>query len=74
MRLGTPTEAMLAVLDHLADTRGALFGVTLTGIRFEATDADWSWGAGDLMRADTGSFVSLLSGRTLPDGRHLPRT
>jgi hypothetical protein len=52
---------------------GALFGVDLTGVRLEAADTDWSWGSGDVVRADSGSLVALLSGRTLPDGPALPR-
>ena len=48
-------------------------GVDLTDVRLEATDTDWSWGSGELVRADSGRLVALLSGRTLPDGRSLPR-
>ncbi|MCY1143328.1 maleylpyruvate isomerase family mycothiol-dependent enzyme [Actinoplanes sp. Pm04-4] len=51
-----PPEAVVAVLDQLAD--GTLFGVDVTGVRIEA--------------ADSGPLVALLSGRTLPDGRKLP--
>jgi len=51
-----------------------LFGVDLTGVRLEAADTDWSWGNGQLLRADSGSLVALLSGRALPDGRILPRS
>ena len=68
-----PTEAVLAVLDHLTAADGAVFGIELTGIRLEATDTDWSWGSGETVRADSGSLVALVSGRTLPDGRALPR-
>lgn len=69
----TPTVAATAVLDLLTAARGTWFGVDLTEVRLEATDTDWSWGTGQLVRADTGSLVALLSGRTLPDGRTLPR-
>jgi uncharacterized protein (TIGR03083 family) len=68
-----PGEAVVAVLDQLTAANGALFGVDLTGVRLEAADTDWSWGAGDAVRADSGLLVALLSGRTLPDGRALPR-
>lgn len=75
--LGRPAvataEAATAVLDQLTAARGTLFGVDLTGVRLEATDTDWSWGSGQLVRADSGSLVALLSGRALPDGRTLPR-
>jgi uncharacterized protein (TIGR03083 family) len=68
-----PGEAVVAVLDQLTAANGALFGVDLTGVRLEAADTDWSWGSGDGVRADSGLLVALLSGRTLPDGRALPR-
>jgi uncharacterized protein (TIGR03083 family) len=68
-----PPTAVTAVLDQLTGARGAWFGVDLTGVRLDAADAGWSWGDGRLVRADSGSLVALLSGRTLPDGRALPR-
>jgi uncharacterized protein (TIGR03083 family) len=67
-----PKEALIAVLDQLTNANGTWFGVDLTDVRLEATDTHWSWGRGRLLRADTGSLVALLSGRTLPDGRILP--
>ena len=68
-----PAEAVTAVLDQLTGARGAWFGIDLTGVRLEAADGDWSWGEGDVVRADSGQLVALVSGRTLPDGRSLPR-
>jgi uncharacterized protein (TIGR03083 family) len=68
-----PQEAVCAVLDQLTAAEGAWFGVDLTGVRLEAEDADWSWGSGEVVRADSGRLVSLLSARALPDGRALPR-
>jgi hypothetical protein len=68
-----PAEAVAAVLDLLAASGGSWFGVDLTGTRLEASDADWSHGEGQRVRADSGSLVALLAGRTLPDGRALPR-
>jgi len=68
-----PAEAVTAVLDQLTAAEGTWFGVDLTDVRLEATDSDWSWGAGRLVRADSGSLVALVSGRALPDGRTLPR-
>jgi uncharacterized protein (TIGR03083 family) len=66
-----PAAAVTAVLDQLTASNGAWFGVDLTGVRIEATDTDWGSGNGRLVRADSGSLVALLSGRTLPDGRTL---
>jgi len=68
-----PAEAVIAVLDLLTAAHGTWFGVDLTGVRLEAADSDWSWGNGQLVRADSGSLVALLSGRALPDGQTLPR-
>jgi uncharacterized protein (TIGR03083 family) len=68
-----PEEAVVAVLDQLTAADGAWFGVDLTGVRLEAAGTDRSWGRGDVVRADSGGLVALLSGRTLPDGRALPR-
>jgi uncharacterized protein (TIGR03083 family) len=69
-----PTAAVTAVLEQLTAARGTSFGVDLTGVRLEATDSGWSWGSGDLVRADSGSLVALVSGRTLPDGRAMSAT
>ena len=68
-----PRAAVLAVLDLLTAANGTWFGLDLTGQRLEATDGDWGWGTGQLHRAESGSLVALLSGRTLPDGRNLRR-
>ncbi len=67
-----PVEALIAVLNQLAAANGAIFGLDLTGLRLEANDTDWSWGGGEVVRADTGSLVALVSGRSLPDGVALP--
>lgn len=66
-----PRDAVVVVLDGLTEAQGAWFGVDLTGVRLEATDTDWGWGAGEVVRADSDRLVVLLSGRTLPDGRTL---
>ncbi|MGY1774847.1 maleylpyruvate isomerase family mycothiol-dependent enzyme [Geodermatophilus sp. SYSU D00804] len=68
-----PAGAVVAVLDRLAAADGAVFGLDLTGVRLEAADTAWSRGDGEVVRADSGPLVALLSGRTLPDGRVLRR-
>jgi hypothetical protein len=37
-------------------------------------DIDWCRENGELVHADSGCLVALLSGRTLPDGRTLQHT
>lgn len=66
-----PIQGMLSVLDQLSAANGALFGIDLTGVHLEAADTDWSWGGGDIVRADSDLLIALLGGRTLPDGRAL---
>ncbi|MGX5654414.1 maleylpyruvate isomerase family mycothiol-dependent enzyme [Geodermatophilus nigrescens] len=68
-----PADAVTAVLDAVTAAEGAWFGVDLAGVRLESSDTGWAWGSGDAVRADGGSLVALLAGRTLPDGRALPR-
>ncbi|HST49042.1 maleylpyruvate isomerase family mycothiol-dependent enzyme [Jatrophihabitans sp.] len=68
-----PDEAVLAILDLMTAADGGWFGIDLTGVRLEASETDWSWGEGRLVRADSGALVALLAGRALPDGRTLPR-
>lgn len=68
-----PADAVTAVLDQLTASKGTWFGLDLGDVRLEAADTDWSWGNGQLVRADSGSLVALLSGRSLPGGRTLPR-
>ena len=69
-----PGQAVLSVLDQLTTENGDIFGIDLTNVRLVATDAAWEAGIGDAVRADAGALVALLSGRTLPDGRKLPRS
>ena len=68
-----PADAATAVLDQLTAASGTWFGVDLARVRLEAADTDWSWGNGQLVRADSYSLVALLSGRAMPDGRTLRR-
>jgi len=69
-----PDEAVLAILEAMTAAHGSWFGIDLTGIRLEASETDWSYGDGRLVRADSGALVALLAGRALPDGRTLPRS
>ncbi|MBL7500797.1 maleylpyruvate isomerase family mycothiol-dependent enzyme [Frankia sp. CNm7] len=67
--LGVPRlaadEAMVVVLDSLGAEGGARhFGVDLAGRRLEATDLDWSFGAGQPLRGPAEDLVLLLAGRS----------
>ena len=68
-----PPAAVIAVLDQITATEGTMFGLRLTDVRLDATGSTWTWGRGRTVAADGGSLVALLGGRTLPDGRALPR-
>ena len=68
-----PSDAILAVLGQVTAVNGDWFGIDLSGIRLEASDSEWNWGDGDVVRADSGSLVALVAGRTLPDERVLQR-
>ena len=68
-----PAQALAAVLDELLAAGGAVFGVDLAGTRLETADTGRSWGDGRPVRAGSGELVALLAGRSLPDGRALPR-
>ena len=58
-----PPAAHATVLDALAGGVHAHFGVSLDGVRLEATDADWSFGSGDVRRGGTDELILWLSGR-----------
>lgn len=68
-----PPAAVLAVLNLLTESQGSWFGLDLTGSRLEATDSDWAWGEGQVVSGPAEHLVSLLAGRSLPDGRRLPK-
>lgn len=68
-----PDEATAVVLDALSADNGSVFGLALAGTRLESTDSPWRWGDGRVIQGNNAELVSLLSGRTLPDGRALPR-
>ena len=54
-----PPEAVTALRDLLVESGGSWFGIDADGVSLDGTD--------------DASQVALLSGRTLPDGRSLPR-
>ncbi len=66
----TPDPALRQVLDDLtAGDISANFGLDLTGRRLEATDLDWAWGEGRVLRGPATELVLQLAGRAVPDSR-----
>ncbi|MFF3467769.1 maleylpyruvate isomerase family mycothiol-dependent enzyme [Streptomyces sp. NPDC001984] len=60
-------EAMIVVLDGLTDGGGhSHFGVEIDGRSLQATDIDWSWGAGSSLCGTADDLALALCGRSLP--------
>ena len=59
-----PDARLLAVLDA-APTLGSVFGAKrrTKGLRFVATDLDWSWGSGDEVRGPGEALLMAMLGR-----------
>ena len=67
-----PAEALRVILDSLTAGGGAArFDVDVSGLALEAPDIGWSWSAGRAVSAPAAELVSLLTHRSLPDGRSL---
>jgi uncharacterized protein (TIGR03083 family) len=73
-----PEERVVAVLDA-TPTLGSVFGAKgrTKGLRFEATDVDWSWGDGPTVRGPGEALFMTMLGRAQPlsdlegDGREM---
>lgn len=62
-------DAVRVVLENLTAGGGhSHFGFDLNGLRLEATDMDWTFGDGKILRGEAGDLALLLCGRTLPEG------
>ena len=59
-----PDERLLAALDG-TPTLGSVFGAKkrTKGLRLEATDVDWSWGDGPLVRGPGEALLLAMLGR-----------
>ena len=58
------------VLDDL--TGGGVqahFGTSIEGRRLQASDLDWSYGSGPVLRGPAEYLALVLCGRTVPEGR-----
>jgi uncharacterized protein (TIGR03083 family) len=66
----SPDDTIRIVLDDL--TAGGVhqhFGTRIDGRRLQATDLDWSYGSGSLVRGKAEDLALVLCGRTTPAGR-----
>ena len=67
---GHRTDTIRIVLDDL--TQGDVhqhFGTEIEGRTLHATDLDWSYGSGPVLRGAAEDLALVLCGRTLPAGR-----
>jgi len=63
-------EAIAIVLGDLCEGDGhEHFGIDISERRLEATDLDWSYGSGAVLRAEAGDLALMICGRTVPDVR-----
>ena len=65
-----PDETMRVALDDL--TRGGVhehFGVSIDGRHLQASDLDWSYGSGSVLRGPAAELALALCGRAVPEGR-----
>jgi uncharacterized protein (TIGR03083 family) len=61
-----PKERAAAVLDFLMKApQGFVQKKRLAGLRFEATDIEWSHGAGPLVRGPTEALILAITGRSV---------
>src|SRR5690348_11247986 len=64
-----PEERLRPVLPASLDDRSVkFFGADLDGIRFQASDMDWSLGSGAPLEGAASDLLLVLCGRTLPAG------
>ena len=65
-----PDQTIGVILDDLTQGDGTVrFGVDFAGRRLQATDLDWSFGAGPVLRGAAADLALVVCGRSLPPGR-----
>jgi hypothetical protein len=66
----SPDATIRVVLDDLtAGGVQARFGTSIEGRSLQATDLDWSYGSGPVLRGPAEYLALVLCGRTVPEGR-----
>ncbi|MBG0826362.1 maleylpyruvate isomerase family mycothiol-dependent enzyme [Planomonospora sp. ID67723] len=66
---GVPPERVAMVLAGMRPKNIAFFGADLAGVALQATDLDWSHGAGTPVRGLAQDLLLVVCGRRLPAGR-----
>ncbi len=70
LKRGAQEESVRVVLEGLtAGGAHEYFGFDIQGLELQATDLDWSFGSGDLVRGSAADLALLICGRVLPPGR-----
>lgn len=70
VRRRSPDQTIRVILGDLTAGGGhAHFGTSIAGRRLTATDLDWSYGTGPVLRGQAGDLALALCGRTIPAGR-----
>ena len=65
-----PDATIRAALDDLtAGGVQARFGTSIEGRSLQATDLDWSYGSGPVLRGPAGYLALVMCGRKVPEGR-----
>lgn len=65
-----PDSTIRVILDDL--TEGDVnerFGIDIAGRHLQATDLDWSFGAGPVLRGSAADLALVICGRSVPPGR-----
>jgi uncharacterized protein (TIGR03083 family) len=63
-----PADRLRHVLAGVTPRHLRYFGVDLTGVRLQATDLDWSYGAGEVLSGAAQDLLLVICGRILPVG------
>ncbi|GIF20782.1 uncharacterized protein (TIGR03083 family) [Actinoplanes tereljensis] len=64
-----PVSRVGLILAGMRDRNVRYFGVDLSEVRLEATDLDWTFGAGAPLRGTAQDLLLVVSGRRLPAAR-----
>ncbi|MET7421512.1 maleylpyruvate isomerase family mycothiol-dependent enzyme [Dactylosporangium sp. NPDC005555] len=63
-----PADRLMIVMGSMRPRNVAYFGADLDGVRLEATDLDWTSGAGEPLRGLAQDLLLVVCGRKLPPG------